>query len=281
MQRIRNWFRLWKQEVVGLPVTLFLFIAGVFILPNSLEPGSISKFLLAMVFFCGAGLVGWVSLRHVFKFLWDYFDAKPEEDINIEKDFLSCNPYQRVKIAFGVLFIIMFLVTLLCKSTLAQDCKPCVKEKALSMVGIKEATGNNDGKEVEAILATVGLPAGYSWCGALARAVYSFCGIQCPRSGWCPDWFKGANVTYPRKVLPTLYKEKDVFAYLKSLEGNPCGFWYPAKGRIAHMGIITKASIEDVQSVQGNTNAAGSREGNLCALKHCGIDRIYVVNRIL
>lgn len=40
------------------------------------------------------------------------------------------------------------------------------------------------------------------------------------------------------------------------------GIYFPSKGRIAHCGIVTAVKGEWIESTEGNTNVAGSREGD-------------------
>jgi len=47
----------------------------------------------------------------------------------------------------------------------------------------REATGNNDGPVVEAILANVGLGKGYPWCAAAQSLIADVAGVWRPKSG--------------------------------------------------------------------------------------------------
>lgn len=51
----------------------------------------------------------------------------------------------------------------------------CVVETYKSQIGVKEATGNNDGVQVEKYLKTVNLSKGYAWCAAFVK----WCLLQC------------------------------------------------------------------------------------------------------
>jgi hypothetical protein len=150
-------------------------------------------------------------------------------------------------------------------------CRECVVDHAYTQVGIRELTGNNDGKEVEAFLRYTNLGAGYPWCAAFVASVLHFCGIKNPASAYSPDWFK-KNVVYKRdnsrlndadKVLPS-----DVF-----------GIYFPSKGRVAHVGLVVKQDGGYIVTIEGNTNDALSRDGDGVYCKRRLKSQIYVVSR--
>ena len=105
--------------------------------------------------------------------------------------------------------------------------------------------GHNDGPFVKEVLASVGLGPGHPWCAAFNFYVFRKAGFASlvPRSAWSPDWVKGGRrgEAYPA----------DVF-----------GIYFPSKGRVAHTGIVEATGKTFVTTIEGNTNAAGSREGD-------------------
>jgi len=117
-------------------------------------------------------------------------------------------------------------------------------QAAENEVGVREKTGNNDGIRVEEYLATVGLKKPEPWCAAFVCWVYAKEGFAKPRSGWSPDLFPLSRLA--RSALP----------------GNILGIYFPDKKRIAHVGIIIKEKDDFIYSVEGNTDVAGSREGD-------------------
>ena len=123
---------------------------------------------------------------------------------------------------------------------------------AQKYMGIREATGNNDGPAVEAILRNVHLGKGYAWCAALQAQIFDDAHIKNPHSAYCPDWFK-YDVVYRRdKPTPIPFKAK---------RGQNAGFFIPAKGRVGHIGMIYDESKFNYSVHEGNTNDAGSDEG--------------------
>lgn len=115
---------------------------------------------------------------------------------------------------------------------------------AVGELGLREKTGNNDGKRVAEFLAYVGLKKPEPWCAAYISWVFGQVGFEKPRSGWSPDLFPNSRLA--RSALP----------------GNVIGIYFPEKKRIAHVGLIEKQDGDWLLSLEGNTNLSGSREGD-------------------
>jgi hypothetical protein len=130
-----------------------------------------------------------------------------------------------------------------------------VVDTLISYIGVKELTGNNDGKEVEMFIASTGLdPKGqYPWCAALISYTFQANGLAVPKySARAATWFS------PEKVIP----DKE------AIEGDLFSLYYRKLGRIGHIGMYLKPYLNDtpyIVSGEGNTNAQGSREGNQAA----------------
>jgi len=115
---------------------------------------------------------------------------------------------------------------------------------AQNEVGVREASGRNDGLKVEAYLASVGLHRGDPWCAAWVSWVFKQAGYPSPRTGWSPDLF-------PSKRLVKVPEPGDVF-----------GIYFSDLGRIAHCGLVEKFHHDLVYSLEGNTNNSSGREGD-------------------
>lgn len=115
---------------------------------------------------------------------------------------------------------------------------------AESQLGVREATGNNDGKQVEAYLQYVGFKKGAAWCAAFVSWVFNEAGYNQPKTAWSPDLF------------PTRLRVKEV------VPGLVLGIYFPELKRIAHCGIVTGIRSDWVSTIEGNTNLAGSRAGD-------------------
>ena len=139
-------------------------------------------------------------------------------------------------------------------------------------IGIRE-NRENRGRRIEEYLRYVGLGAGNPWCAAFVSWAYGQIGIKRIRTGWSPDLFKASDVIYTRthsSKAPVQLSAGDVF-----------GLWFPEKKRIAHVGFIDQVQGKWLITVEGNTNEAGSREGDGVYRKRRLMRSIYAVSRYL
>lgn len=136
---------------------------------------------------------------------------------------------------------------------------------ALANVGVVEQGGDNRGKAVETYLAAVGLGAGQPWCAAFVRYRFEAAAAKLdvelpahfPDSGWVPSyvsWAKSRELWVPADTArrePMSVRPGDLVAY-----------WFQAKARCAHIGIIAETATEHgFVAVEGNTGPdAGSVE---------------------
>ena len=148
-----------------------------------------------------------------------------------------------------------------------------IREKLITTaekyVGIREATGHNDGKDVVRILRNVNLHQGDPWCAATMAIIHDENNIPNPRSGYCPDWFK-SNVVYE--------KTKTSIDRFQAKPGQVFGLYIEYKRRVGHVGMIVGESKFSYHTIEGNTNDAGSDEGEGCYKKIRNKRSIYVIS---
>ena len=139
-------------------------------------------------------------------------------------------------------------------------------------IGTKELTGHNDGKRVEEYLASCNLRRGQPWCAAFITWTNRTAGVKVVISGYAPNWFPAKKVIYTRGSKKNYTPgTADVF-----------GIWFANKGRIAHVGFIDQWKSGSMAiTVEGNTNSAGSREGDGVYRKRRLKTQIYKVSRWL
>jgi len=137
------------------------------------------------------------------------------------------------------------------------DCRARLLRIAAGEVGIREKTGENDGRRIEEYLAAVKLKRGDPYCAAFLSWVYLKEGFAKPRSGWSPDLLPGARLT--KTALPA----------------NIIGIYFPELKRIAHVGMIEKTDKDWCMTIEGNTNLTGSREGEGVYRKRRHLKTIY------
>ncbi|WP_025143059.1 CHAP domain-containing protein [Pedobacter jeongneungensis] len=141
---------------------------------------------------------------------------------------------------------------------------------AQKQIGVEEyPKGSNGGKQVEVYLKAVGLGKGYAWCMAFVYwCVLQACTakglkMQLKRTGGVNDQYiacKSLAVNTPQAG--------DIFIML-----NPNG--------TGHTGFIEKVLGNGiVQTIEGNTNADGSREGYQVARRTRNIKTIKAYIRL-
>lgn len=140
-------------------------------------------------------------------------------------------------------------------------------------IGVRELTGHNDGKQVEEFLASCGLPKGQPWCAAFVCWTFKKAGVKAIVSGYSPNWFTSKYVVWTRGA-------KNNFTPQPADVG---GLWFANKGRIAHTFFIDiwPAGSSIAITVEGNTNEAGSREGDGVYRKRRLKTQLYKISRYL
>lgn len=124
-----------------------------------------------------------------------------------------------------------------------------------SVLAVRE-TGQNRGKYVEVYQKSVGIGPGDPWCQAFTyfrlKKAADALGVKMPpdfpRTGYTPtgaSWFKRRNMWIP--------VQKAKKGLLPPAVGDWVYFYFPTKGRIAHVGIVVGVDGLGVHTVEGNT----------------------------
>lgn len=132
--------------------------------------------------------------------------------------------------------------------------------------------GNNAGVYVETYLHSVGLSKGDPWCAAFVYYRLSQAAKELgkslpngfPKSGYCPDfkdWGKDNGLWIPASNW-TQAKRGDLVLY-----------YFSAKERVAHIGLVSSVGSSEFITVEGNTGASSSvnpvnRDGDGVYMKH-------------
>ena len=122
---------------------------------------------------------------------------------------------------------------------------------AFDQFGVREIPRNsNRGKDVEKYLASVGLGGGYAWCMAYVYWCVSTaaadCGVPNPlykTGGVLMQWNQRQNLRVSRP------QQGDIFIMDLGKGAGHCGF-------------VDLAFDDHIYTIEGNTNEAGSREGD-------------------
>jgi len=148
---------------------------------------------------------------------------------------------------------------------------------AESQVGVRELTGNNDGKQIKAYLKSVGLKEGYPWCVAFVvwchlQISYDF---PIPVTAWSPALFTH-NLVYHKNHIR-------MFPWIPR-GGEVAGIYYASKKRVAHAVIIERKHSNHFITYEGNTSLMGAilAKMNLTQEEKDKLDRdgIWVAKKI-
>jgi hypothetical protein len=140
-----------------------------------------------------------------------------------------------------------------------------------SQIGVSEDLGANDAYAIRGYLLSTGFDYPVPWCAAFVSWCHTLSGIENPRSAWSPAWFPAKYTIYIRgRPRPGAEPGK----------GDVFGLYYNNLGRIGHVGFIDEwPPGEYCITVEGNTNSAGSREGDGVHRKRRLKKQIYKVSR--
>ena len=149
--------------------------------------------------------------------------------------------------------------------------KASIQEAYTGYIGVREATGKNDGKQVEKFLKNVGLGPGFPWCAAFVKTCLIEAGIKSANAinGMALSCHNGKNIVFFKSK-----KVKDV------QPGDVFTLYYAHLKRIGHTGFVDHQVNSSVyESVEGNTNSAGSREGDGVYKKKRSFNATYSITR--
>lgn len=158
--------------------------------------------------------------------------------------------------------------------------------EAEALLDVREATGHNDGPQVAWILSHVELAEGFSWCGAFVYTAMAEAGVTLPAPArayaWAPTWTAKHVIWRASEKRRT--GEGQTYGDTTQDEPGPgdvFGLWFPSKQRVAHVGLITdwQPGNKYTLTIEGNTNTAGSREGDGVYSKRRLKAQLYRVSR--
>src|SRR5690554_1094953 len=176
-----------------------------------------------------------------------------------------------------------------------------IKQIYSDEIGVREKTGKNDGERVEEYLAVTQLGKGYAWCAAFVSWVFAEAGFPEPRTPWSPSLFPKKRVIWERGIegvgpdvlanrVESLNNKLMLLSNTHNLVPNThnliprkpatadvFGIYFANLKRIAHVGFVDEWGEKQVITVEGNTNEAGSAEGDGVYRKRRPIASIYQV----
>ncbi|MCC3156418.1 hypothetical protein LJ737_04170 [Hymenobacter sp. 15J16-1T3B] len=131
-----------------------------------------------------------------------------------------------------------------------------------SKLYVREATGRNDGPEIDAWNKAAGAAPRSFWCATYQTAGQRACGLPVPAGpAGSYNWFKpGSARTY------YIRGQRGAVDSLKA--GHLVGFYYANLGRIGHIGrlqaptrVARRGNARGWTTLEGNTGSGGGRNG--------------------
>lgn len=250
-----------KQEFFFLPIMLLLievfrhFIAYAYPDTALFDRGSLFDSFIVSVW-----QITWISaatlllLRIVF----------PEAYTSIRRfheHFTRFRPEEQDKISHR-LWLTIFLSLVFLVGMRGQNKEQYLRHQLIdtlhSQLNVREATGHNDGVDVERYLHFVGQSSGASWCAAFTSYNYNAIGIGKPInpvSAWAPAFNNNKYIIWSQK-LAKAHKASN------PKPGDCFTLYYDALKRVGHVGFIVAEAGNYFITIEGNTGVYGSREGS-------------------
>ena len=153
----------------------------------------------------------------------------------------------------GILLLFVWLFICLRPASACNNVSPqdCIVENATKEIGVREVGGNNKGERVTTYLKAVNINTPSAWCAAFVAFILNSCDIKHTITAWSPT-ATAKNRIYDRRKPSenkTTPEGGDVFT-----------LYYPSLKRIGHTGFITKWGDKWVETIEGNTSEADTRE---------------------
>lgn len=218
-------------------------------------------------------LAAWMGLRVVAPKAYQHLKH------NVVDQFDKLGEAERGAFSLRMFAILFFGLVLLAMSgctpasaaaPVAVNARLCVCDGAAADVGVREASGRNDGPEVERYLAHVGLGPGYAWCAAFVSYHLDQCGVRNPRSAWSPAFASVADQVWTPRKASRSPRPGDVFS-----------IWFANLGRVAHVGFVTGLDGNYINTVEGNTSGPGSREGDGVYARRRQLSKIHAITNYI
>ena len=150
-----------------------------------------------------------------------------------------------------------------------------IREKLIDSINTQlyvRETSPNRGPMVDKYLTTVGSVLGVAWCGAFVGANLTWQEVPNPKSAWSPDYAKPNDIIWMPKKKTSI----------EPLPGDVVTYYYSNLGRVGHVGFFEKADKDDYFiTIEGNTNGAGSREGDGVYKKKRDPNKVYAASRYI
>lgn len=131
-----------------------------------------------------------------------------------------------------------------------QEVRECLELWNLKNIGIREATGNNDGGFINHIQKMCKSPLGSSYCACYVNAGFIDCGVPKEHLPWCPAW-------------TPCWEQTEYTVFIRGVRGDwedvqqmdMFLLYYQHLARVGHIGFIAEINLEKgyIITYEGNT----------------------------
>lgn len=255
-----KFLKLFKQELLFIPL-MALIIEGarnviIHLYPDTalFDRGSELETFIFRVW-----QITWITSATWF-LMWIVFPAAHKSLVKFYHDFPNMLLSDQRTYATRIFLVFFFGLVLLLsgKAQTESELRKALTDTLNSQLFVREATGHNDGVDVERYLKFVGRTQGDAWCAAFASYNLHAVGIQKPinpLTAWAPAFSNVKYVTWSQ-CLQKQHKAR------KPNPGDCFTLFYPQLNRVGHVGFIVAESGNYFITIEGNTGLSGSREGS-------------------
>jgi len=150
---------------------------------------------------------------------------------------------------YKIIVVCTFLFLVLSSSACKQ--RECIIKHAEKEIGVMENGTNNDGVRIREYLRAVNIYKPAPFCAAFVAFILNSCGIKHSVTAWSP------SATANNRIYDRRYPAKN---NVTPVGGDVFTLYYPSMKRIAHTGFITDWGEKWVETIEGNTSQADTRE---------------------
>jgi hypothetical protein len=276
---MKKFIQILKEELIIIPVLIvgLLYLKNFLSInfPNSAQydmPSEVETIIFGFLKLIVLTSMSWLAYSIVFPKIFRHFRDR------FYLNFETAESQAKNKISFIIYIALFAALVLLTTSCHAAEAKETAFRQAFcdnlhTQLNVRESTGKNDGKEVEKYLKSVGLGKGYAWCAAYCSYNLQLFRVPAPKSAWSPDFAQQKDIIW-RPV--SLHKGKPA-----PQSGDCFTLYYSNIKRVGHVGFIVGETAGYFITIEGNTNNAGSREGDGVYKKKRDKQKVYAVTNYI
>ena len=272
---MKKWFKnfTFKEEVIAVLIGAFgLYLINVlftWLFPQSALfdlPSELENIVYSLLRFMVNVALGWVGVRVIFpavyRFIKQEFYIKfPELDM-------------RLKYILATVLFCVFTIVAAISSKAQEGVRHTLLQNLTEQLNVREVTANSS-PEIDAYLSHVGFDNPAAWCAAFVGYNLSAVGVDNPQSAWSPNYARAKDVIWYSK---SGYMQKGI----KALTGDVVTFYYSRLGRVGHVGFYIKTDKSGYFiTIEGNTNANGSRTGDGVYMKKRHPRKTHAISRYI